>query len=125
MISAQMHTGQRFVVVRNCATVVFLTPFSICGVLGIRYCPNAGSHCRVEVHGVFCLIIYPISEGCLYMFLPFSSSGVLTRSHSKGKCTCNQFSDGCVQVGICLLVDVEDYICWYIFLFFVLGSIVL
>ena len=27
MISAQMRTGQRFVVVRHCVTVAFLTPF--------------------------------------------------------------------------------------------------
>ena len=49
MISAQMFTGQRVVVVRHCVTVVFLTPFSVCGMLGRPYQLDGGSHCRGKV----------------------------------------------------------------------------
>ena len=50
--------------------------------------------------------------------LLFSSNGVLTGLHGKGGFTCNQLDDGCVQMGVCMLVDVKHYLGWYIFLMF-------
>ena len=44
MISAQMCTGQRVVVVCHCVTVAFLTLFSVCGKLGRPYQLDGGSH---------------------------------------------------------------------------------
>ena len=71
MIYAQMHTGKRVVAVCHFVTVAFLTPFFVCGMSGIPYWPDGGSHCRVKVCGVFCKNLYPLSEGCVCVFLPF------------------------------------------------------
>ena len=39
--------------------------------------------------------------------LPFRSSGPLTGLHAKEKCTCDKLANGCVHMGVCLLVDVK------------------
>ena len=39
--------------------------------------------------------------------LPFRSIGVLTGLHAKEKFTLKQFSNVCVQMGVCLIVDVK------------------
>ena len=70
MISAQMRTGQRVVVVLHCVTVAFLTPFSVCKMLGRPYLPDRGSQCRGKVHRVLCKNVYPLSEGCVFIFPP-------------------------------------------------------
>ena len=46
---------------------------------------------------------------CVF-FISFSSSGVLTGSYVKEKCTYNQLADGCVQMGVYLLVDVNHWL---------------
>ena len=48
-----------------------------------------------------------LKDACAFD-IPFWSSGVLTGLHAKEKCTCNQLDDGCVQMGVCFIVDVED-----------------
>ena len=49
MISAQMCTGQRVVVVRHCVNVEFLTPFFCVRNMGRPYQLDGGSHCRGKV----------------------------------------------------------------------------
>ena len=44
--------------------------FSECIMLGLPYQPYGGSLFRVEIHDVFCKIIYPISEGCVCVRSP-------------------------------------------------------
>ena len=46
-----------------------------------------------------------LKDACAFV-LPFGSSAVLTGLHSKEKCTCDQLFNGCVQMGVFLLVDV-------------------
>ena len=48
-----------------------------------------------------------LNDACAFV-LPFGSSGLLTGLHVKEKCTCDQFYYGCVNMGVCLLVHVED-----------------
>ena len=50
----------------------------------------------------------PFLEDFYVFVLPFGGSGVLTVSHDKEKCSCDQLENDCVQMGICLLLDVED-----------------
>ena len=45
----------------------FWIHFSQCGTLGITYCPNVGSRCHVEVHGIFFRIVYTLFGGCVYV----------------------------------------------------------
>ena len=48
----------------------FWLSFSECGTLGIPYQTDVGSHCHVEVHGVFCIIVYTLFEGCTCVCSP-------------------------------------------------------
>ena len=66
MISAQMRTGQRVVVVYHCVTVAFLTRFSVCGMLGRPYQLDGGSHGCGKVLCILCKNVYPRYEGCVY-----------------------------------------------------------
>ena len=50
----------------------------------------------------------PFLKDVCALVLPFESSGVLSGSYVKEKCSCNQLAYGCVHMGVCLLVDVED-----------------
>ena len=50
--------------------------------------------------------------------LYFRSCQVLAGPHAKEKRACDQLDDGCVQMCVCPLVDVEDYLCWYSFMMF-------
>ena len=106
IISAQICSRQRFVVVHHCVTVAFLTSFSVCGIFGIPFRPGGLSHCCVKVFSVKYYI--PFLEYVCAFVIPFESSGVITESHAKEKFTCNQLANGCVQMGVFLLVDVED-----------------
>ena len=58
-----------------------------------------------------------LKDACAFV-LPFRSCRVLAGPHDKEKCACDQLADGCVQMCVCPLVDVEDYIFWYSFLMF-------
>ena len=49
MISAQMRTRQRVVVVRHCVTVAFLTLFLCMRNVGRPYQLDGGSHCHGKV----------------------------------------------------------------------------
>ena len=40
--------------------------------------------------------------------LPFWSSWVLAGPHAEEKCACNQLADGCAQMCVCRIVDVEE-----------------
>ena len=70
MISAQMRTGQRVVVVRHCVTVVFLTPFFCVRNARRPYQLDGGSHCRGKVLSVFCKNLYPLFEVYMYVCPP-------------------------------------------------------
>ena len=68
---------------------------------------------------VFSVKFYiPFLKDVYAFVLPFGGSGVLTGSHDKEKCTCDQLDNECVHMCACLFVDVEDYLGWYSFLIF-------
>ena len=48
-----------------------------------------------------------LNNVCVFV-LPVRSGGVLALSHSEEKCACNQMPDGCVQVRVRPLVNVQD-----------------
>ena len=50
----------------------------------------------------------PLLKDACEFVLPFKSSGLLTGSHAKEKCTYNKLDNELVQMGVFLLVDVED-----------------
>ena len=52
------------------------------------------------------LYILFLRDACAFV-LPFGSSGVIIGLYSKEKCTCNQLANGCVQIIVILLVDVN------------------
>ena len=52
------------------------------------------------------------------LVLPFRSCLVLAGPHAKEKCACDHFADGCVQMCVWPLVDVENELFWYSFLLF-------
>ena len=79
-------------------------------MLGIPYRSDGGSGCCVEVHGAFYKIAYPLSEEYVFVFLPFSSRGLLTGLHVKKECIRNQLAYGCVWMCVFLLVDVKHYL---------------
>ena len=53
------------------------------------------------------LYISFLKDACEFL-LPFGGSGLLTGSHAKEKCTYNKLDNEFVQMGVFLLVDVED-----------------
>ena len=48
-----------------------------------------------------------MKDACVFV-PPFRSCLLLAWPHAKEKCACDQFTNGCIQVCVCLLVDVED-----------------
>ena len=48
-----------------------------------------------------------LKNACAFV-LPFRSSGVLACPHAEEKCTCDQLTDGCVQVCVSPLVNLQD-----------------
>ena len=82
------------------------------------YQPDGGSHWRVKVCGVFCQIyISFLKDACVFVD-PFRSFRVLAGTHAKEEYAYDQLADGYVQMCVFLLVDVEDFLFWYIFLVF-------
>ena len=53
-------------------------------------------------------VYVPFLKNACGFVLPFSSSGVLTLPNAEEKYTCDQLTDGCVQVCVSPLVNVQD-----------------
>ena len=85
---------------------------------GRPYCPNGGPHCHVKVRGVFVKTYIPFLKDACDFVPHFRSCRVLVGPHVEEKCTYDQVADGCVQMCVFMLVDVKDYLLWYIFLMF-------
>ena len=80
----------------------------MCVMFGRPYWPDGGPHCHVKVCEVFCKKYIPfLKDACAFVLL-FSSCRVLAGTHGEEKCAYNQLADGCVQMCVCPLVDVED-----------------
>ena len=108
MISAQIRTGQRVVVVRHCVTVEFLTCFSLCEMSGRPYQLGVGSQYRRKFLCVFCKNVYPLFEGFVCVCAPFCEWWSTHMSVSQVKCACNQLTNSCVQLCVSTLVNVQD-----------------
>ena len=86
MISAQMHTGQRFVVVRHCVTVEFLTPFFCVRNVGYILSARWEDPTIVWKFMAFSVILYiTFLEDACDFFLPFGISVVRKVSNAKEK----------------------------------------
>ena len=91
-----------------CATVAFLTRFSVCGISGRPYWPDGGYHCCVKVCGVLCKNVIPFLKYACAFVIPFWSHWVLIGPHAEEKCACNQLANGCVHMFVCLPVYVKN-----------------
>ena len=91
-------------------------------MLRITYRPDGGSHCRVEVRGVLCKNVYPLSEGCVCVCPPLSGSFITRRTAFRIKIRLRLFGQWlcsgvfffvCRCEGLAFLI--------YIFVFLLLG----
>ena len=65
IISAQMCTGQRVVVVHHCVTVELLTPFFCVWDVGETLSASCG-----KVLCIYCKSVCPLSEECVCVYPP-------------------------------------------------------